>query len=82
MSINCSKQYETDITKELVTVDTDTTNNRVEYVWTKTGDNNWVGPSIWAMYSKDAREILWRWKVTHENNIDNIILEMYKEYEL
>lgn len=44
--------------------------NRVEYVWTKTGDNNWEGPAIWAMYAKDAREILWRWKVTGEDDID------------
>ena len=44
--------------------------NRVEYVWTKTGDNGWEGPTIWAMYAKDAREILWRWKVTAEDAVD------------
>ena len=44
--------------------------NRIEYVWTKIGENEWEGPSIWAMYSKDAREILWRYKVTGENEID------------
>ena len=47
-----------------------TSENRVEYVWTKAGDADWEGPAIWAMYAKDAREILWRWKVTHEDDID------------
>lgn len=48
-----------------------TSENRVEYVWTKVGDGAWEGPAIWAMYAKDAREILWRWKVTHEDEIDD-----------
>ena len=45
-------------------------NNRVEYVWTKTGDNDWVGPTIWAMYSQDASDVLWRYTVTDEEAID------------
>lgn len=45
-------------------------NNRVEYVWTKTGDNDWVGPTIWAMYSQDASDVLWRYTVTDEESID------------
>jgi hypothetical protein len=47
-----------------------TAENRVEYVWTKTGDNNWEGPAIWAMYSKDAREVYWKWRVTAEDEVD------------
>ena len=47
-----------------------TSDNRVEYVWTKAGDEDWKGPAIWAMYAKDARDLLWRWKVTHEDEID------------
>lgn len=44
--------------------------NRVEYVWTKIGDNNWEGPAIWAMYAKDAREVFWKYKVTAETDVD------------
>lgn len=45
-------------------------NNRVEYVWTKYGDNAWTGPTIWAMYSKDASDIHWRYLVTSEEDED------------
>lgn len=38
--------------------------NRVEYVWTKYGDDAWVGPTIWAMYASDASDVLYRYRVT------------------
>ena len=38
--------------------------NRVEYVWTKQAEQDWTGPTIWAMYSQDASDVLWRWCVT------------------
>lgn len=41
-------------------------NNRVEYVWTKEGEGEWTGPTIWAMYSEDASNVLWRYCVTKE----------------
>lgn len=40
-------------------------NNRVEYVWTKEGEGEWTGPTIWAMYSEDASNVLWRYCVTN-----------------
>lgn len=39
--------------------------NRVEYVWTKEGEGEWTGPTIWAMYSEDASNVLWRYCVTN-----------------
>lgn len=43
-------------------------NNRVEYVWTKYGDDVWEGPFIWAMYSTDASDVHWRYLVTSEED--------------
>lgn len=43
-----------------------TSENRVEYVWTKYGEETWVGPSIWAMYAQDANDIKWRYCVTKD----------------
>ena len=40
-------------------------NNRVEYVWTREGEGDWTGPTIWAMYSEDASNVLWRYCVTN-----------------
>ena len=42
-------------------------NNRVEYVWTKEDEGEWVGPTIWAMYSQDASDVMWRYCVTKDN---------------
>ena len=42
-------------------------NNRVEYVWTKEAEGEWVGPTIWAMYSQDASDVMWRYCVTKDN---------------
>lgn len=39
-------------------------NNRIEYVWTKYGESDWSGPTIWAMYTQDAAEVLYRYCVT------------------
>lgn len=38
--------------------------HRIEYVWTKYGENDWCGPTIWAMYTQDAAEVLYRYCVT------------------
>ena len=38
--------------------------NRIEYVWTKYGESDWSGPTIWAMYAQDASEVLYRYCVT------------------
>ena len=38
--------------------------NRIEYVWTKYGESDWSGPTIWAMYTQDAAEVLYRYCVT------------------
>ena len=40
-------------------------NNRVEYVWVKEAESEWTGPTIWAMYSEDASNVLWRYCVTN-----------------
>lgn len=45
--------------------------NRVEYVWTKEAEEDWVGPTIWAMYSEDADNVLWRYCVTKELKTPN-----------
>lgn len=45
--------------------------NRIVYVWTKYGDDpQWQGPVKWAMYSKDASDIHWRYLVTSEEDAD------------
>lgn len=45
--------------------------NRVEYVWTKQAEEDWVGPTIWAMYSEDADNVLWRYCVTKDKVTPN-----------
>lgn len=72
VSVRFAYSYDKNATEENRTVNPKgvTSDNRVEYVWTKAGDKDWEGPAIWAMYAKDARELLWRWKVTHEDEID------------
>jgi hypothetical protein len=44
------------------------TNDRIEYVWSKYGEDDWTGPTIWAMYSEDASDIYWRYLVTAEED--------------
>lgn len=44
-----------------------TSTNPVEYVWTKTGDGEWVGPKLWAKYSETPKSVLWRYCVTADN---------------
>lgn len=46
-----------------------TAENVVEYVWTKVGDNDWQGPSIWAMYAESGTDIKMIFKVT--NTVDD-----------
>ena len=45
--------------------------NRIEYVWTKFGDDNWSGPTIWAVYAKDASDVLYRYTTTAEAVMPN-----------
>ena len=47
------------------------TNNRIEYVWSKCGDDNWVGPTIWAMYNDDSSDVLYRYCVTATTDVPN-----------
>jgi hypothetical protein len=47
------------------------TNNRIEYVWSKYGDDNWVGPTIWAMYNDDSSDVLYRYCVTETIDMPN-----------
>ena len=42
--------------------------NRIEYIWTKYGEDEWTGPTIWAMYSEDASDIYWRYTITNEED--------------
>lgn len=44
-------------------------NNRIEYVWAKYGDDVWVGPTIWAMYSADASDVLYRYYTSSDATI-------------
>lgn len=44
--------------------------NRVEYVWTQTGEEPWEGPTIWAKYSSDASDLYWVYCVTGEQEIN------------
>lgn len=44
--------------------------DRVEYVWTQTGEDPWEGPTIWARYSNDASDLYWVYCVTGEKEID------------
>lgn len=44
--------------------------NRIEYVWTQTGEEPWEGPTIWANYSSDASDLYWVYCVTGEQEID------------
>lgn len=46
-------------------------NNRIEYVWSKYGDDNWVGPTIWAMYNEDSSDVLYRYCVTATTDVPN-----------
>lgn len=41
--------------------------NRAEYVWSQSGEDPWVGPALWAVYSQDASMVYWRYCVTGEN---------------
>ena len=43
--------------------------NKYEYVYTKVDGGNWEGPFLWAVYSKNATNILWRYKVTATDEI-------------
>ena len=45
--------------------------NRIEYVWTKYGESDWSGPTIWAMYTQDAAEVLYRYCVTATSDKPN-----------
>ena len=45
---------------------------RVEYVWTKCAESDWVGPTIWSMYAQDADNVLWRWCVTSEKDENDV----------
>ena len=45
--------------------------NRVEYVWTREGDGEWSTPTIWAMYSQDASNVLWKYCVTKDLVVPN-----------
>lgn len=40
--------------------------NPYEYVWTKYGDDEWVGPKLWAVYATNASVILYRYRTTAE----------------
>lgn len=41
----------------------DSVNTR-EYVWTNYAEEGWQGPSLWAVYAKNASEVLYRYCVT------------------
>ena len=41
-------------------------NNRFEYVWSKYGDDAWVGPNLWATYTVDATNVVWRYCLSNE----------------
>lgn len=40
--------------------------NRVEYIWSQSGEDAWQGPKVWATYAENADNVLWRYKVTQE----------------
>lgn len=42
--------------------------NRFEYIYTKLSDGEWSGPVLWATYSKNATNIVWRYCVTKTLN--------------
>lgn len=44
-------------------------NNRIEYVWSKYGEGEWIGPTIWSMYVEDASDVIWRYRVTNSTDI-------------
>ena len=43
-----------------------TSENRVEYLWSQSGEDPWQGPTVWSMYAEDADNVLWRYCVTQE----------------
>jgi hypothetical protein len=43
--------------------------NRIEYVWTQYDENLWSEPTIWAMYSEDASDVIWRYCVTDSDSV-------------
>lgn len=47
--------------------------HHIVYVWTQTGESDWVGPVIWAMYAQDATMVYWRYCVTGEDEDGNPI---------
>ena len=40
--------------------------NRVEYIWSQSGEDAWQGPKVWATYAENADNVKWRYKVTKE----------------
>lgn len=44
--------------------------NPIEYVWIKVGENNWTGPTIWAMYAVPGNDMKFIFKVTNESDED------------
>ena len=41
--------------------------HHIVYAWTQTGEDDWVGPVVWAMYAQDATMVYWRYCITGED---------------
>ena len=40
--------------------------NRIEYIWSQSGEDAWQGPKVWATFAENADNVKWRYKVTKE----------------
>lgn len=72
VSVRFTYSFDADATEDMRTdyptgVDV---NNRIEYVWSKYGEGEWIGPTIWSMYSEDASDIYWRYLITSDEDED------------
>ena len=45
--------------------------NPVEYVWTKFGEDDWSGPTVWARYVTDASDVFYRYCTTATSDRPN-----------
>lgn len=73
VSVRFTYSFDADATEDMRTdyptgVDA---NNRIEYVWSKYGEGEWIGPTIWAMYNEDSSDVLYRYCVTATTDVPN-----------